>query len=341
MPHQKQSGSPKGSCMTFIITATGCGSFTAEAENNLLEAGLAAGFGFPHACRNGNCERCLATLNMGCVTYPGNLGERIRERHGEKALLCCQAHPASNCSFAMPGLTAPGELPLMEKTCQKMELALLSDDVSLLRLRLPAGKSVEWHAGQYVSLHLGDRWVPYSIANAPRPGERELQIHFRHLGHHASAQQSLAWLQQHDLIRVRLPKGHCFIDRLPDRPLWFICGSTGFSQAHAMLQFLADQSCKTELRLFWGVRKLHDLYLPDAPARLGKHLPGLVCEQLLSDDNQPGYGKGFAHERALTLLEKPDEPLFYISGSPAMVEAVNQALRDAGVTQDQIRSDML
>lgn len=327
--------------MTYTITAEGCGSFPASAADRLLDAGQRAGFGFPHACRNGNCERCLATLVSGQVRYPDGLDERLRERHGETALLCCQAQPASDVHFRMPGLTAPGELPLVEKTCQKLELTPLNRDVSLLRLRLPAGRGIDWYAGQYLGLRLDDRWLSFSIANAPAAGRRELEVHFRHLAHHASAQQHLAWLSQHDLIRVRLPLGHCHLPALPQRPLWFICGSTGFAPAQAMLQYLADHAYQGSVRLFWGNREQADIYLPDAPARLAQRLPGLEVELVLSDQQVAGYRQGNVHEIALEYLSDPAAPLVFISGSPAMVDAVHGALRRAGVSEAQLLSDML
>lgn len=327
--------------MTYTITAEGCGSFPATAADRLLDAGQRAGFGFPHACRNGNCERCLATLVSGEVRYPPGMGEKLHARHGAGALLCCQAQAASDLHLRMPGLTAPGELPLLEKTCQKLELRRLNQDISLLRLRLPAGRAVDWHAGQYLSLRLGERWLSFSIANAPAPGERELQVHFRHLAHHASSQAHLAWLEQHDLLRVRLPLGHCHLQTLPQRPLWFICGSTGFAPAQAMLQYLAQQRYQGEVRLFWGNREQTDIYLPDAPQQLMKQLPGLSVELVLSEQSLPGHAQGLVHERALLQLDEPTAPLIFISGSPAMVEAVHAALRQVGVTEAQLLSDML
>lgn len=327
--------------MTFTITAEGCGSFSATAADTLLDAGQRAGFGFPHACRNGNCERCLATLVSGSVTYPGRFGERLNARHGSQALLCCQAQAASDIRLRMPGLSAPGELPLAEKTCQKIELTLLNRDVSLLRLRLPAGRAIEWYAGQYLSLRIADRWLSFSIANAPAPGARELEIHLRHLAHHASSQQHLAWLSQHDLLRVRLPLGRCHLQALPQRPLWFICGSTGFAPAQAMLQYLAAHAYQGPLKLFWGNRAQPDVYLPQAAAQLAQQLPGLEVQLVLSDQQLDGYAQGFAHERALDMLDDARAPLFFISGSPAMVEAVHAALRQAGVSEAQLLSDML
>lgn len=327
--------------MAHTITVPGKGQFSVSTDENIMEAGQRAGFRFPHACRNGNCERCLATLDSGQVAYPGKLGERLRARHGDTALLCCQARPLSDCTLHMENLTAPGELPVQEQTCQVVELQPLNHDVSLIRLRLPAGKPAAWYAGQYLQLRLGERWVPFSIANAPTAGLRDIELHYRHLGHHASSQARLTWLQSRELVRARLPLGQCHLATLPDRPLWFICGSTGIAPAKAMLEYLAKLQYTGELRLFWGAREAVDFYLPDLPEQLLARLPGLHADLVLSDQSLPHYHHGLVHECALAALTDPALPQFFVSGSPAMAEVTWQALRRAGVDDQRIHSDML
>ncbi|HCK26615.1 MAG TPA: flavin oxidoreductase, partial [Alcanivorax sp.] len=40
-------------------------------------------------------------------------------------------------------------------------------DVTRVWLRLPAGKAIRWHAGQYLTLVLPHGEYPFSIANPP------------------------------------------------------------------------------------------------------------------------------------------------------------------------------
>lgn len=231
---------------------------------------------------------------------------------------------------------------ITEARCQLVELRPLNHDVSLLRLRLENDTGVDWRAGQYARLKLDQRWLPFSIANAPSQHNQELQFHFRHLAHHASAQHNLEWLQQHRQITLRLPQGDCFLQQ-PDeqRPIWFICGSTGFAQAHAMLSELAANGHQGPLKLFWGAHSKADFYLPDAPQRLQEKLPGLEVGLALSGQPQPNHFHGLVHQQALQQLDKPQEPLFFISGSPAMVDVVATSLQEAGVARCQLMSDML
>lgn len=226
-------------------------------------------------------------------------------------------------------------------TCEKIELFALTQDVSLIRLRLPAHTAPHHFAGQYAKLRVANRWLAFSIANLPQPDSPELSFHFRHLAHHASAQTSLTWLQQHQLIRVSLPHGNCYLDSIPACPIWFICGSTGFAQAKAMIDFLAAHGHMGNVRLFWGARKRTDFYLSEQLTQWQRHLPGFYHEQVLSDETHPHYTQGDAYQRALEQLDHPLQPRFFISGSPIMVDTTCHALLKAGVSASQIHSDML
>ena len=46
----------------FTITVNGRERFSCHDDQTIIEAGQQAGFGFPVACRNGVCERCMGTL---------------------------------------------------------------------------------------------------------------------------------------------------------------------------------------------------------------------------------------------------------------------------------------
>ena len=72
----------------------------------------------------------------------------------------------------MPETTAPGELPVHRVQCQIIEREPLNHDVTRVWLRLPAGKAIRWHAGQYLTLVLPHGEYPFSIANPP--GGRDL-----------------------------------------------------------------------------------------------------------------------------------------------------------------------
>ncbi len=309
----------------------------------ILSVGREAGFGFPHACRNGVCERCQGRLVAGTVRQirGGGARENTLIHAGEPRadrVLYCVAIPISDCEIDVPETTAPGELPVHQLQCQIVQREPLNHDVTRVWLRLPAGKTVRWHAGQYLTLELDHGAYPFSIANAP--GGRELELHVRHADDNSAAHAIMADLDEQSTVAVTLPDGQRFIDGAPDRPLWFICGSTGFAPVKAMIERLIELDYPLPIRLFWGARTEDDLYLPDLPARWSEQLRDFHAVTALSDMSKPGHAVGLVHEAALEALAEPREPLFYVGGSPAMAWAVFDALVEEGVPAENIHSDV-
>ncbi|MDX1802666.1 MAG: 2Fe-2S iron-sulfur cluster-binding protein [Alcanivorax sp.] len=323
-------------CRSFTISVNGKGTFPCQPDQTIVEAGHSAGFGFPVACRNGVCERCMGSLTQGHIQQK-NHTLRAGEA-GSDRVLYCVAVPLSDCEIDVPEVTAPGELPTHDVYCQIERIDDLTDDVSRVWLRLPAGKKIRWHAGQYLMLNLDHGSYPFSIAN--HCSGRRLELHIRHGDDNSTAQDIMAFLRQSPSVAVTLPAGLRFIDSAPHQPVWFICGSTGFAPVKAMIERLVELDFQHPVRLFWGARTEQDLYLPALPQQWQGALKDFQAVTALSDISLPGHARGLVHEAALEALEEPTLPLFYLGGSPPMAWAVFDALVDEGVPADNIHCDV-
>ncbi|MFN3713731.1 MAG: 2Fe-2S iron-sulfur cluster-binding protein [Alcanivoracaceae bacterium] len=321
------------------IRICGKGDYVAMDGETILEAGLRAGFGFPKACRNGNCGRCAGQLLDGTVTLKGRTTPLRASRPEGCDILFCIAHPDSDCDIGGIEITAPGEWLVNTLHCQIADIRPLNHNISAVTLRLPAGQRVLWHAGQY--LLLGEQQdSAFSIANACVDGQRELSLHIRHDADNDSAVALMAQLQASATVVATLPLGERYIAAIPDRPVWFICGSTGFAPARAMIERLSSLRFALPVRLFRGGRRPEDIYPAQwRPDTLGGLIDFHQVESV-NDDPRPGQIKGLVHEAALAMLNEPTLPLFHIGGSPAMAWAVFDALLAAGVPAQHIHSDV-
>ncbi len=321
---------------TFTITVSGKGHFPCRTDQSIVDAGQQAGFGFPIACRNGVCERCIGQLSHGQVR------QKNRTIHAGDAsssqVLYCVALPLSDCEIDVPEVTAPGELPVHQIHCQIQQIDALNHDVSRVWLRLPAGKKIQWHAGQYLMLNLHGESYPFSIAN--HCDGRDIELHVRHGDDNSTAQDIMASLQADSTVSTTLPAGLRFIDSAPDQPVWFICGSTGFAPVKAMIERLIALNFTQPVRLFWGARTDADLYLPHLPAQWQGALADFDFVTSLSDIRHPDHAEGLVHEAALEALSEPDLPLFFLGGSPPMGWAVFDALVAEGVPAGNIHCDV-
>jgi len=251
-------------------------------------------------------------------------------------VLYCVAQAITDCEIKVPNITAPGQLPVVTKACQVLRINELSQHVSQVFLQLPAGKAVTWHPGQYLALLINGEEFPFSIANAPTG--RHIELHIRHAGSGTNAELIMAYLRENPTVRVTLPMGQRHVGTLDSaRPLWLICGSTGFAQAKAIIE-AAIAAGHPAIHLFWGARNLEELYLHALPEQWAAD--GLIdYTAVLSEEPAPGLAEGLVHEAVLAVQPPQVQPQCLIAGSPAMGWAVFDALTEAGFPPQDLHAD--
>ena len=115
--------------MTFRVLINGRHVLKCAPDIPILTAAREAGFGFPHACRNGVCLRCQGRLTAGAIRQDS--GDIIHANQpGADRVLYCVAIPISDCEIDVPETTAPGELPVHRVQCQIIEREPLNHDVT-------------------------------------------------------------------------------------------------------------------------------------------------------------------------------------------------------------------
>lgn len=325
--------------MKQIRTQRG-GQFSVADDETILDAGRRAGFGFPMACRNGVCERCQGKLLSGTVSIARKNRIIRAGEAGSDAVLYCVALAETDCEIDVPDLTLPGEIPVREIHCQIAAVEPLTHDISRVLLRQPAGPVAQWHAGQYLILQ---RATPaaFSIANSPAAGDRLIELHVRHTRDNPASMEIMTELSEASGIDVSLPHGERFIDKPPQRPVWFVCGSTGFAPAKAMLEHLQRIDFSQPVRVFYGARQARDFYLLDELDRFKREMKDMDWITVVSDESHPDHLPGLAHEPAVAALAGTSvTPEIHVGGSPAMAWAVFDALVAAGQPGELIHSDV-
>ena len=229
---------------------------------------------------------------------------------------------------------------LRELSCQVRDIEPLRPDISRVWLQLPEHNRLSWRPGQYLMLVLDGAEYPFSIANAPGTPAGMLELHVRHTDDNPASLAIMVALREGGPMRVRAPGGERFIgEHLPEQPVWFVCGSTGFAPAKAMIESLLARDFSHEIRLYWGARTCGDLYLPTLPERWAAE--GRILYFPVLSEEDPGTTRtGLVHKAVLEDLQAPETPLFHIGGSPAMAWAVFDALCAAGVPAAHIHSDV-
>jgi NAD(P)H-flavin reductase len=230
---------------------------------------------------------------------------------------------------------------ICEHRARVVTLEKLTHDVMRVMLKLPEGQRIPFKAGQYINIILDDgQRRAFSFANPPhQPDLIELQIRLVPGGRFTT--HVFEGMKQGDEIRFDGPLGD-FTLRESERPIVFVAGATGFAPVKSMVEDAFQRGLKRPIYLYWGVRRLADLYLPDLPARWDAEHENFhfipVLSEAAAEDNWTGR-TGLVHEAILTDFPDLAGKEIYACGSVKMVEAIFPSLKSQGAEEGMCFSD--
>ena len=157
---------------------------------------------------------------------------------------------------------------------------------TILQLVLAPEHYIDYYAGQYLQLLVGDAELCYSIANAPL-GTRQYELHIRHRPDNPSDLHLLDDIKKKGVINVRAPFGVCDFKHLdPIKPILFIAAGTGFAPVHAMIEQLLVLGEARQFELVWTARTQSDLYLDEKVKQWQNHVHQFQYVSLLSSHDK-------------------------------------------------------
>ncbi|MBK9349174.1 MAG: 2Fe-2S iron-sulfur cluster binding domain-containing protein [Sulfuritalea sp.] len=309
-------------------------------DETLLDAGLRQDINLPYECRNGGCGQCKCTVRSGHVDpglyQPGALSEE--ERAAGKVLLCCATALGDvEIDYVPPAVPSA----IRERKARVVNLEKLTHDVMRVMLKLPEGEKIPFKAGQYINIILDDgQRRAFSFANPPhQPDLVELQIRLVPCGRFTT--HVFEGMKLGDEVRFDGPLGD-FTLRESERPIVFVAGATGFAPVKSMVEDAFHRGLKRPIYLYWGVRRLADLYLPDLPARWDAEHENFhfipVLSEPAAEDNWSGR-TGLVHEAILADFPDLAGKEIYACGSVKMVEAIFPSLKSQGAEEGMCFSD--
>jgi NAD(P)H-flavin reductase/quinol-cytochrome oxidoreductase complex cytochrome b subunit len=320
LPPQRRGTAKAESTITYY---PGHKSVAARYGETLLDAGLRQEVDLPYECRNGGCGVCKCTVLQGNVDpgvyQPSALS--AEERAQGKVLMCCATVIDDAVVEFEAGAMANA---IHEYTARVAKMERLSPDIMRILLQLPEGKKIDFAAGQYINIILDDgERRPFSFANPPHAGG-QIELHIRLVPGGRFTPHVFDGMKEGDEIRFEAPLGD-FTLRESARPIIFVAGATGFAPVKSMTEDAIHRRLKRPIHIYWGVRKLADLYLPELPATWArehgniKYIP--VVQEPDAADDWTGR-TGMVHEAILADFPSLKGQEIYACGSVRMVEAV-------------------
>jgi CDP-4-dehydro-6-deoxyglucose reductase len=315
--------------MSFEITINpSAHRFTCAADDTVLEAALRADFLLPYGCRNGACGSCKGKLLAGEVDYGAHQAATLTddEKRQGYALFCC-AKPRSDLTIEVRELRRAGDAPVKRLPCRIETIAKPAADVAIVKLKLPANERLQYLAGQYIDILLKDgKRRSFSLATPPH-ADALLELHIRHIHGGLFTEALFTQYKGREILRIEGALGSFHLREDSDKPMIFIAGGTGFAPIKAMLEHCFYREVTRPMVLYWGVRSLADLYLPQLPGEWQTRHPHFTFIPVLSapslKDHWPGR-TGLVHQAVLDDFR--DLAGYQVSawGAPPMIDAARR-----------------
>ena len=310
---------------------------------DVLDAALREDVKVPFDCRSGGCGTCKARIVQGEVDYGLYQKEFLTdEERARGAVLLCVCTPRSDIEIEYVPVETPGKLRVAVHSARVIGMNKLSHDVMQVFLKCEGEETPHFYAGQYIDIILpdGDK-RSFSFATAPHERERiELQIRLMPDGKftpHVFNEMKVG-----DAVRFEGPLGSFFLREDSAKPIIFVAGATGFAPVKSMVEHAIHAGLKRKMYLYWGVRSMRDLYLPDLPREWEKADPNFKFVPVLSaprpEDRWEGR-TGLVHEAILADFPDLSDHQIYACGSVAMVQAVRPAFMAKGMSEHDCFSD--
>jgi CDP-4-dehydro-6-deoxyglucose reductase, E3 len=310
--------------MPFTITIKPSNhSFTAEADETILEAGLRHGYTMPYSCRDGVCGACKGKILQGEVDY----GEyqSFALSNAEKAAgaaLFCKSKPKSDLVIESQEISSTKDIPIKTLPSRVQKMHKVVEDVMVLFLKLPANERLQFLAGQYVDILMKEgKPRSFSLANAPHDDEF-LELHIRNIPGGAFTHHVFTEMKERDILRIKGPLGTFFLREDSAKPIVLVASGTGFAPVKAIIEHALQIGVTRPMHFYWGARKQADLYMLDKAREWEAR--GFKFTPVISDDASWTGRIGFVHQAVLEDYADLSGHQVYVCGAPVVVEAAHR-----------------
>jgi NAD(P)H-flavin reductase/ferredoxin len=317
-------------------------AFSCEQEKTVLDAALAAGYEVPYSCRSGICGSCRGQVISGEVT--GGIGGGLSEEERRDGhVLLCQARACSDLTVAVREIKKIDRSAIKTINAKVYRMTRAAHDVTILQLRFPAGAKVKFKAGQYLSIKLDDgSFRHFSMANPPHQNDG-VELHIRHVPGGRFSQYVADGLKAGDTLEVTMPLGDFYLREQTDSPIVLLASGTGFAPIKSIVEDAVKRKLTRSMVLYWGARRLEDLYKIDLPQKWAAQLPWFRFVPVLSEAG-PADGwegrTGFVHQAVMDDFASLEGFEVYACGAPPMINAARQGfVAERGLQRDAFYCD--
>jgi predicted ferric reductase len=220
----------------------------------------------------------------------------------------------------------------------------LEGKANLIELDPPGDRAFPYAPGQFsfvrfLSPNVSREEHHFTLSSTPTRGDR-LNHTIKCLGDYTA---TLGRLRPGDKALMDGPYGlFTYLAYAPKgKRLLLIAAGIGITPLLSMLRHLADHRDPRPITLIWSNRKRTDILFQDELQEMRSVLPGLTVHHVLTREEDWEGPKGRLDKSMLEgLLTKEDqEGHVFLCGPPAMMDAVERALKDLGFSGKRIHTE--
>ena len=293
------------------------------------------------------CTTCANTCPANAITFPPI--ESVLSLEGSAVV----RHAVEDDLLARRNLLGvPLPIPHPDRIVTLAISAVEQASADVLRVRLmpvkPGECFCEFTPGQYLEL-----WQPdatfmsrgYSIANIP-DGSGAVELHIRRVEGGRFTDWAFEQMKAGDRVQARGPLGHFTMHSLPETPLLFLAGGTGFAPIFSLLRQQVRFDPRRDMILIWGMKQSQDFYALDELLPLLEQAPRMRITLAAEAGPSPIQAQdrlSFLQGNLVDVIAQNPALLsnrdIYASGPPAMLRALIQDLDHRRVAKERIHVD--
>jgi ferredoxin-NADP reductase len=180
----------------------------------------------------------------------------------------------------------------------------------------------------------------FSIASAPFDEDLMIATRMRDTAFKRVLRNAAPGLQ----VKIEGPSGSFVLHRKTERNAVFLAGGIGITPFFSIIRQAAHDKASHQLYLFYSNRRPEDAAFLDVLSKVPAQNPNFSLIPTMTGmdkshrdwKGETGFINGDMLARHLPSLQGP---IYYLAGPPAMVAAMRRMLTDAGVDEDEIRTE--
>ena len=317
-----------------------------EAGRSLLSTLKGENIFIPSACGGkGTCAYCKVKITEGGgPVLPTETPYLSDEEMKDNVRLSCQVKVKEDLK-----ITIPEELFLVKEFRAKViEITDLTHEIKGLRMDLISPEEgITFKPGQYVQLEVpryekisDPEFRAYSISSDPAE-HRNLELVITRVPEGAVTTYVHDYLKKDDELTIYGPYGDFYL-RDSDRGILLIATGSGLAPMISILHRIERENIERKTMLFFGAKKVEDLYYYDKIKSLEEKLHDFIFYAALSRVSDEDKWDG-ERGRVTKLIEKhisENAPFdVYLCGAPPMIESCMELLKKKGIPDEHMYFD--